>query len=280
MMDLHCHSFFSDGTASPGELVSQARAAQLDLVALTDHDCIDGLPDFYAAAMEAGQPVLYGIEMDVSTDSLSPKLELHMLCYGFSITDLALRTLLHTQVTERNARNLRIVDKLAAMGIAIDLPADKQGTVSRAHIAKALVEARQASDIPHAFARFLSPGAAAYDPVKKPAAADVISLIHRAGGVCVLAHPMLIHADPYPLMEELAGLGMDGVEVYYPSHSAADMVRLRQWTLEHQLLLSTGSDDHGNMRQGAYLGMLAALSARDPALQCTQERMMELAQLP
>lgn len=278
MMDLHCHSTFSDGTASPAELVALAKEAKLDLLALSDHDCIDGLPSFYEAAQKENLPVVYGVEIDVSLSGFDSNADIHLLGYGFDGSASGLLRFLSEQNDRRKLRNIRIIEKLGELGYSIDLSpyADKEGTLSRAHIAQTLVTAHHASSISDAFARFLGPDGIARCPVEKPDAGDLINLLHREGALCVLAHPMLLHIPVYESIESLASLGLDGVELYYPTHTAADIAKLRSFLIEHHLFPSTGSDYHGSMREGTYLGELAALAAMDPNIRETEERMASL----
>jgi len=278
MMDLHCHSVFSDGTDTPEKLIALGKTAGLSLLALTDHDCIDALPTFLPAGWRADLSVLSGIEVDVRMDGVDPDTEIHLLGYGFDPGDSALQKLLRSQVVQRDQRNARIVERLAEQGFPVTLPTKKQGTVSRAHIAKALVDAGHAADISDAFSRFLGADGIARDNVEKPHAASIIALLHQAGGRTAIAHPMLIRADLFLLLGALAAVGLDGLEVYYPTHTAADIVALRSLALVHGLFVSVGSDHHGQMRQNNQLGSLSAWAALDPAVRETEAQMLRLAE--
>lgn len=248
--DLHAHSECSDGTFSPATVIRLGKEAGLQLVALTDHDTIEGVP----AAMEAGRKlgihVLPGVEMDTE----SP-FELHMLGLGFDINNPALNAQLLSLQTRRKQRNAVILEKFKSVGIDISayFQATK-GVDTRLHIAMALHRAGYAKSVSEAFHTYLDPGTVGYYTVQKLYPEEAIALIHQAGGIAVLAHPCHIKANAHQVVERLAGAGLDGLEAYYPTSSEGQTKLFESLAAQFGLLLTCGSDFHGENRKESTLG--------------------------
>ena len=275
MMDLHTHTFYSDGSDSPGEIVRMAKAKGLDLCAVSDHDCIDGLPEALAEGRAIGMPVLTGIEFDVENEC-----ELHLLGYGFDPENPALKSELSRQLIEREQRNGLIVEKLESMGIPLSVKRDSRGTlVSRTHLADAIVRAGKAETIQEAFDRYLGPGGSVRFDRKRMQPREAISLIHEAGGLAVVAHPGLIRMRGEETLESLVEWGLDGIEAYYPRHTAHQIVFFCQMAMAKGLLITTGSDYHGAFRKNAKFAYIAELANREPRVQGTQARLLEMTQI-
>jgi predicted metal-dependent phosphoesterase TrpH len=241
-VDLHAHSTASDGSRAPADVMAAARAAGLSAIALTDHDTVAGIPEAAQAAEALGIRLVPGIELSAVEDDT----ETHLL--GLHLADT---TVIESQLGAlrdmRLGRARRIVERLNALGVRITLDAVLEqaagGAVGRPHVARALVGEGWAVDLRDAFDRYLGNGRPAYVPKDRLSMVDAIGMIHRAGGIAVLAHPA--HSGSRSRLEKLAAVGMDGVEVLHPSHSPDDVARLRTLAEHLRLVPSGGSDWHG-----------------------------------
>ena len=241
-VDLHMHSTASDGAASPRELVIAAAAAGLGAIALTDHDTVDGLDEARRAGADLGVDVIAGVELSAFENDR----ETHLL--GLHLSDLAaIETSLETFRAARRTRAERIVAALNALGVPVTLAAVMveagTGAIGRPHIARALIAGGWVRDTREAFDRYLGFGKPAFIPKHVLGLADAIRLVHAAGGLAVLAHPGGSGVRTW--LELLAGLGLDGVEVRHPGHSAEDIARLGALADHLGLVPSGGSDWHG-----------------------------------
>jgi len=251
--DLHCHSAYSDGTCTPGEIVRMAAKAGIGLLSLTDHDTLAGVGEAVAAGkQQGGVLVLPGIEMD----NESP-FELHILGLDIDPDNDALNTALRETFSRRRRRNAKILNKLREIGcdVAGRVEALTNGGIeTRMHIAIALRDAGFAPDVTEAFKRYLNPGAPAYYGEIRFTPGEVIALIKGAGGVPVLAHPCHIRQNPHRVVEELAGLGIMGLEAYYPASTLGQTEIFVSLAAQYGLLVTCGSDFHGKNREGTPLG--------------------------
>ena len=231
-VDLHLHSTASDGTLSPGALVRRAAEEGFTTLALTDHDTVAGIAEAQAAAREAGIRLIPGVEL-----SCGAQKEIHILGYGIDPQDEPLLAFSRHRREEREARAQKMVERLAQAGMTISLSRVHElarGVVARPHVARALVEAGYASSVSDAFDRFLVPGKCGYVPREDVRVAQAVALIHGAGGIAVLAHPMQLKLGDMAidaLVREWKGQGLDGLEVYHPSaqnNHAAMLLHLAQ----------------------------------------------------
>jgi predicted metal-dependent phosphoesterase TrpH len=268
-VDLHSHSTASDGAATPSALVAAARQVGLGAVAITDHDTIGGVREAMAAAVGTELRVVPGVELS----AVDASGETHLL--GLHLRDL---DTLDTRLVElremRRLRAERIVQRLNSLGIAITMPEvltqAAGGAIGRPHVARALVAKGVASDIRAAFDRYLGAGRPAFVAKDRLSLADAIAIVHRAGGIAVLAHPGA--SATRERLKALAALGLDGVEVRHPSHDDAEIGRILAVTEGLGLLPSGGSDWHGQPDGARALGSmqvphewLARQDARVPA---------------
>lgn len=241
--DLHIHTTASDGTYRPDNIVAAAIAARLSTISITDHDTMDGYLD--AIRIVTGElTVIPGIEF--STDL--PGHEVHILGYHIDPHHPELRTVLQTLADDRSSRTARIVSRLHQLGypVSLDLVHELAGTASvlgRPHIARALVASGYASSVKDAFQGLLDKNGPAYVPHYKLTPGEVVNLVHRSGGLAVLAHPGLIGDDT--LAQELLDLRMDGIEAIHPAHSQLQISRYEQLAKQRRLLVTGGSDFHG-----------------------------------
>lgn len=249
-MDLHCHSTYSDGTFEPAALLRMASRAKLRLLALADHDTMDGVQEAAAASAGTGVLVLPAVELDTE----SP-FELHILGLDVAADSPALTEGLLTLKHNRRRRNSVILDKLAAAGFDVrPYIEESKGSTTRLHIAHALVAAGLARDATDAFVRYLNRGAAGYYYEQRFTPGEAIALIREAGGIPVLAHPCHIRSNVHALVRELVGLGLMGIEAYYPASTVRQTELFVSLAAQHGLLATCGSDFHGRNREGNPLG--------------------------
>jgi predicted metal-dependent phosphoesterase TrpH len=258
-IDLHAHSAISDGTDSPAGLVAAAAAAGLDVVALTDHDTFDGLPEALAAAGAAGVRVLPGIELSAEAGGVS----VHLLGYGCRADDSALLDELALIRRGRSGRIPAMLAALAALGMPLDagLLARVSGnatSIGRPHLADALVAQGYVADRTEAFDKYLADDGPAFVPRYAAPLESAIGLIRAAGGVAVIAHPwgrVSRGVLPEHYLAELAGRGLDGIEVDHNDHDPATRDELRALAGRHGLLVTGSSDYHGLGKRDHGLGV-------------------------
>lgn len=254
---MHMHSRHSDGTSSVGELVALARQKRVAVISLTDHDTVEGVAPFLAVCNQSGIRGISGVEL-----SAKSPYTLHLLGYRFDPSDDALLRALEGIRRDRDARNARMCEKLAELGIGITLEEVQAeavgGVTARPHFARVLVRKGIVSDTRAAFDRYLAGGRPAYVPRETLTAAECIALIREAGGLAVLAHPYLTGLDEdglADLLRELIGHGLWGMECLCSHHDAGQTYRLLELADKMSLYPTAGSDYHGQNRQGAELGV-------------------------
>lgn len=242
--DLHLHTRFSDGTYSPEELASEASRHQLKAIALTDHDTVEGCAPM-AEACEAVQiEFIPGCEFTAAAPS---GMELHILGYFLNTRDSQLLTTLGHYQGVRQDRIRKMVAKLNELGVPLAESAVFELAGCRApgrpHVARALVQAGFCESSDQAFDLYLKMNRPAWTPKEKMPLVDTIELIHRVGGVAVMAHPGLNRCDD--LIPSFAAMGLDGIECFHSRHTGGDSERYRRLADQNGLLISGGSDCHG-----------------------------------
>lgn len=252
-VDLHSHSTASDGSRSPRAVVAAARAAGLSAIALTDHDTMAGVDEATDAGRQLGVRVVPGVELS----AIDGDREVHVL--GLHIERAAaLETMLREFRESRHVRAEQIVAKLNALAIPITFDAvlaqAAGGAIGRPHIARALIAEGWARDSRDAFDRYLGAGKPAYVPKQRLSVAEAIALIHTGSGIAVLAHPG--GEGRRELVERFVALGLDGLEVRHPGHSAEDVARLGALVDFFRLVPSGGSDWHGAAEGSRTLGVM------------------------
>ncbi len=262
-IDLHIHSTASDGTLTPGEIVERAAALGLGAIALTDHDCLDGCREAIARGIPEGLGFLTGVEISADRPAGLPgEGSLHILGYRIRIDDPTLNEALLALQAARGDRNPRILERLEALGIPITLAEVEAeadgGHPGRPHIARILVRKGIVATIDEAFDRYLGNGRAAYVGKERMATARAIDLIRAAGGVPVLAHPGLLELEEDQRLEALLGelksLGLAGLEVFFPDHDPEQTARFARLAARLDLLLTGGTDFHGEIRPEIEMG--------------------------
>ncbi len=249
-VDLHLHTTVSDGALRPEELVRAAAAVGIKVIAVTDHDSVDGVEEAQRAAAAAALEVIPGIELSSSQNGE----EIHVLGYLLDIDDPNLRDALRHLQEDRRAQAQAIVARLTELGYTLDwtrvLAIAQGGSIGRPHIAKALVERGAVASVDEAFSRLLRRGGPAYVEGRKLLPQEAVRMINAAGGVASLAHPIIVGADDYRLDLErlvpaLAEAGLEGIEVYYKGYTQEIRALLLAMAARHQLTPTGGSDYHG-----------------------------------
>lgn len=251
--DLHMHSVFSDGTDEVPAIVAKAKAAGLSLMSLTDHDTVKGVGLALEEGEKQGIKVLPGIE--ISTYAVC---EVHILGYNIDINNDRLLTRLAEIEDKRHERIKAILTNLKKYNIELDEEKifDRIGTVGRMHIAKQLLAKGYCQTITEAFDRYLGEKGIAYVPSKRITPLEGVKLIKAAGGLAVVAHP-LIFCQKGKLDDLIGGLktyGLDGLEVYYPTHSLDDTAKLYDLAKKNRLIATGGTDYHGLNKKGVEPG--------------------------
>lgn len=258
-IDLHCHSIFSDGTLTPTELVAMAGKEKLAGLAITDHDTIEGVPEFLAAAKKADLPAISGVELSANHGDIP----IHILGYGFDPDNTALKISLARLQQTRKTRNEKIIANLFDLGIDVTYSEMQtiagSGVVGRPHFGKLLISLGKVQTIQGAFDKYLCKDRPAYATREKLPVDEAIDIIHQARGLAVLAHPGTIPLDNIKKMELInifVDMGLDGLEVYYPIHSATFRKQLLSFCAQKNLVITGGSDYHGDIRPGTRLGTM------------------------
>ncbi len=248
-VDLHVHSTASDGVLTPEALVDDAARLGLRAIALADHDSVEGV----AAALEAGgkQGLLVVPAVELTATAEDGR-DMHILGYRIDHRDRRLLDRLVQLREWRRKRALSMIQALREGGYHLDPEAVMrlagEGSVGRAHIARALEESGEVSSAGEAFRELIGHGRPFY--IAKPGTLpeDIISLVRSACGIPVLAHPGISRVDD--LLGRLAAAGLQGIEVWHSEHSAADTKRYAEIARRRGLVATGGSDFHGPRASG------------------------------
>ena len=279
-IDLQSHSRHSDGELSAPEVVAAAAAAGVELLALSDHDTLDGVDEALAAAATAGIALLAATEISAVDAGYE---DLHVLGYGVDHHDALLLERLHGAREDREARAERMAALLAQAGYAVDdeALAARRGAgkpIGRPHLAGAVLAhpanaerlAREGHDDVSSFIRaYLIPGAPAYARRTRPSVLEAIGWIHDAGGLAFWAHPFWDIADDAEVLaalERYRAAGLDGVECFYVTHDAHQSLLLADRAQELGLLRSASSDYHGPDHRLFSRFLAYELHGREPEL--------------
>ena len=245
VIDLHLHTTASDGLLPPAALVGRAASAGLTIISITDHDTVAGLREASATAVPLGVRVVAGIE----ATAVEQGRDVHILGYFLEPDATALASFLGAQRADRVRRVREMAGRLEAMGCNVDVDAvlaTASGTRSlgRPALADALVAAGHAVDRQDAFARWLGAGRPAFVPRRGVSGAEAIDIIHRAGGIAALAHPVLLADDE--MIPRLAADGLDALEVWHADHDEQARQHYAAIARRLDLAMSGGSDFHGD----------------------------------
>ena len=253
--DLQLHSTASDGSDSPSEVVRRAARKGFSAIALTDHDTVDGVPEAAAEALTCGIELIPGCELSTLDDE---ERQIDILAYGIDLLDAEFRGTLNTIRSGRLGRAWLMVQRLNELGHAVSWERVQEiaggENIGRPHVARAMVEAGVVPTVKAAFTEeFILDGGRCYVQRVKITPTEAIEQIHRAGGVAVAAHPGrtgLTDED----VASLVSSGLDGIEVHYPRHSRTETSRFAELAGRHGLLVTGGSDDHGDINEGRLMG--------------------------
>jgi predicted metal-dependent phosphoesterase TrpH len=253
--DLHTHTYHSDGTRSPKEVLDVAKAHGIEVVAISDHDNLAAYFEIKSYADERGITLVPAIELSCAFEGI----DVHVLAYAFDAHDEHIERRLTSFRATRQRRGYAIVERLRTLGFAISSERVAElaggGAMGRPHVARALVEAGHVASVSEAFDRFLGAGRPAYVEKERFSISDAVSLIHSAGGVTSVAHPTL-YPNHEALVPRLLDDGIDAVEVMHPEVSEgyrklySNMVRFRG------KFATGGSDDHGTVKTAQTLGTI------------------------
>lgn len=245
--DMHTHSTASDGQYTPRELVGLAKEKGIDLLALTDHDTLSGLPEAAAAGKEAGLRVLPGVELGAKEYR-----SLHILGYGIDMDDPELSGFCTQMKAARDERKYKIIDFLAEKGVHIDLSEveaiAKGGVVARPHFARVMMEHGYIKTNREAYDKYLDTEEYQRIAIKRLSARECIEAIHRAGGRASFAHPYQVKLDGEALeglVRDLKSWGLDAIECYYTKHTPEMQAQYLALAEKYGLHVTGGSDFHG-----------------------------------
>ncbi|HYF51017.1 MAG TPA: PHP domain-containing protein [Planctomycetota bacterium] len=264
-IDLHCHSTASDGRLTPAQLVERAKQRNLRALALTDHDTVAGLGMFHQAGKKFGVETISGVEVSAEF----AKGTMHMLGLFVDPQHQAFRAFLKKLAEGRKIRNPQIVAKLNELGMAITMEEveaeagvkdngpgggaiDK--SIGRPHIAAVLIKKGYVRTKQEAFDKYLAKGASAYFPRFVASPQDSIEQIRSAGGLAILAHPPYLKAESDAeldaIIKDLKDKGLDGIEVWYSTHTPQQTEVCFALAKKYELLATGGSDFHGEPARG------------------------------
>jgi len=264
LIDLHSHTYESDGTCSPAQLIEEAVRAGVTTLGITDHDTFKGYDAAVPLARAAGIDLICGIELSTKLHGHSA----HLLGYFLGSSGMDdFRTWILDQQAARRDRNIRLVARLQELGFDITLEeaeARGRGMTGRPHFAAIMVEKGYVSDFRQAFDDYLDESAKGYVYRREPQFAEGVRRIREAGGIASLAHPVRVKGDVPAMMQELADDGMNAIEAYHSDHSPEDTELYLRLAKQYGLLVTGGSDFHGAVKPSVRLGVGAG-NLRIPA---------------
>src|SRR5438270_24587 len=248
-IDLHTHTYYSDGTLGPSQLLELARERGLDVVALTDHDTTAGLPEARDAAAAVGIELVPGVEFSAESEGAS----LHVLCYWPEEDNAEFQAELMRLQETRLRRGELMIEKLQQLGCPVSFDRVREiaagKNIVRPHIAQALVEAGVIAEERDAYTdQFIGDGGRAYVEKHALDPLDALALITKAGGVCVIAHPAMWRGQdsvPDALIEKMADAGMAGIEVDHPDQTPEQREHYRGLAKRLDLVVTGSTDFHG-----------------------------------
>lgn len=253
--DLHTHTYHSDGTRSPGEVIDVALANGIEIVAISDHDNLAAYFEIKPYADERGVTLIAATELSCAYEGI----DVHILAYAFDAHDERIETRLRRFREARQTRGRRIVERLRALGYDIRSERVEQlaagGAVGRPHVARALVEGGYVASVSEAFDLLLRPGKPGYVEKDRFAINEAIALIRATGGVTSIAHPTL-YPEHARIVPQLLDAGIDGIEVLHPDVDEAWREAYTNIARFRGKMLTGGSDDHGSMKKTETLGTI------------------------
>ncbi|HIG28049.1 MAG TPA: PHP domain-containing protein [Verrucomicrobiales bacterium] len=250
--DLHMHSRYSDGTFTPAESAALAHKVGLSALSLTDHDTVEGCDEMEKKCLKYGIEFIPGVELTAQIETN----EVHILGYLMNIQYAEFLELVSQCQEARKKRIYEMVERLNDCGVDItpELVFENASCKSpgRPHVARTLVQAGICRNFDEAFEKYLKKNRPAWMPKKKISAQSAIDMIHSAGGVAVLAHPVLYKKDK--LIPKLAEMGLDGLECHHSKQKNSLAEKYQTIAKELKLLPTGGSDCHGNSKGKPLIG--------------------------
>ncbi|MBM4065496.1 MAG: transcription antitermination factor NusB [Planctomycetes bacterium] len=244
--DLHVHTNYSDGTMSPEAVVDEAIRLGISTISITDHDTVEGV----VAACQYGQGKNLNIIPGLELSSYLSPLEVHILGYFIDIHNVSLQKILKVAHEDRLKRIYAIAEKLRGLHVDIDpqeiFTLAGKGSPGRMHVAEVIWKHGYCNTILESFSKYIGDHGPAYVPKKTLTPQQAIELIREAGGVAVLAHPGLSQRDH--VIEDLVKYGLQGIEVYYPSHTPQAVKKYQKIAKKYNLVETGGSDFHGERK--------------------------------
>ena len=262
-IDLHIHSTASDGTYSPSEILQLACRSGLKAIAITDHDTLDGTRQALECGIPAKLHFITGVEISTHPAmGLDSGDSLHILGYGIDPRHSGLEQTLNKFQQVRMERIHRILDRLRKLGIPLTMEQVAaevgEGTAGRPHVASAMIQAGAVADIDEAFQKYLRKGCPAYVGKERLDCLQAFELIRAAGGIPVLAHPVLIpcrsDTELADLVAALCKIGLKGLEAYYTEHTPQAVARYKALAEKFGLSVTGGSDFHGQVNPHVQMG--------------------------
>jgi len=262
-IDLHIHSSASDGTLSSSEILIQARKQNLGAIAITDHDSIEGSRKAICAGIPPPLKFLTGVEISTTPPpGFFCSGSFHILGYGIKLNDPVLNQTLEMLQEARRNRNPQILSRLNHLGMTLSLKEVenevREGQIGRPHIADLMVKKGFVKSSDDAFDRYLGKDKPAYVDKFRIDCERAIEIIAKAGGISVLAHPLLLNIEQDEIMEDLIvtlkSMGLKGLEVYYPNHMPEHIDYYAVLARRHDLLMTGGSDFHGFLKPNIQMG--------------------------
>jgi predicted metal-dependent phosphoesterase TrpH len=254
-VDLHIHTYYSDGLSSPEEILKIVRDKDLIAFSICDHDNLGGYLSV-RSLLDDGDPVLIpGVELSAGSENI----DIHILGYYINPESDELKDALENFRDGRNRRGAEMLNKLKELGIDLSYDDVKKlagkSAIGRPNVADALVKAGAVNSFGDAFARYIGYHGPAYVPKRNLTPKEAIDLIHRADGLAILAHPGLGGASKF--MNEFVEFGLDGIEVYHPNHNSRVQRNYSDYAAKKSLLITGGSDYHGRDGRYADIGTVA-----------------------
>lgn len=250
LIDLHVHTTCSDGTLSVEEVFKKAQKENISAISITDHDTISGIDSAFEFGKKYDVEFIPGVEFSCVFKNYN----LHILGYFYDVKDNNFKNGINNILKSREERNSQIIKKLQNYNIFIDenkLQNSSRGTVTRANIAEQMVENGYAFSIKDAFSKYLDYDKPCYVKREKVKLEYIIDLVHKAGGIAVLAHVNQISLDIdvlEHLISELKDMGLDGIESHYPEYSDEIFDFCNRSSSKYVLFKTGGSDFHGKIR--------------------------------
>lgn len=260
--DLHCHTTSSDGTFTPHDVVKKAADLDIEYLAITDHDNVNGLDEASQAGEQYGVKIISGVEISVE---FSPG-TMHVCGYFIDINNKVLNEKLEFVQKARRERNPKIIRRLNKLGMDINLKEVQKvagsGQVGRPNIAKVLIQKGYVKDLKEAFDKYLKKGASCYVNKKRLNLDTAIKTITEAGGIAVLAHPVQLNLNSdkemLDLFKQVKEAGIIGIEAFSSHHNELENQKYWQMANDLKMLITGGSDFHGTNKPNVKLGQFGS----------------------